>query len=548
MNAKRTLVKQLIIFLVWSSWIVFGCSLVSSLAGATATPGASSIQTQNSAATLSGSPPAETAAPQASAPAAEETVSPTIENTQTRSNQEQALLPDQSLDYAVLSNTNHYAIDLQIDYQALAFQGQERLAYINSEDTTLDRLYFRLLPNGGGSFGDGSLQVSDVQVDQQPVETQLSLNDTVLEVPLAQPLSPGQNAQIDMQFQGEVPEDFGGGYGIYNYTEGVMALAAWYPTLAVYDQEGWNLDPVSDIGDSVYSDIAFYDVTVTVPDNIVLAATGVDAGRIQEGGDTRIHYVSGPARDFFMIMSPDFQSVSQTVGGTTINSYYLPGYQDAGQFGLSVAADSLKIFNREFGDYPYTELDMVQAPMRNAAGVEYPSIILIGGFLYDRYNEPTFTVATAHEVAHQWWYNLVGNDVFDNPWMDESLTTYSSSLYYEFEKGPQYVQGLENSWQEAYDQAIQRGADDQIAASLEHFEFEANPRAYGAVVYNKGGLFFEALRKKIGDQAFFQALENYYQENKYQIATPEDLKGTFEQTYGQSLENFYQEWLYSPEP
>jgi aminopeptidase N len=56
------------------------------------------------------------------------------------------------------------------------------------------------------------------------------------------------------------------------------------------------------------------------------------------------------------------------------------------------------------------------------------------------------------------------------------------------------------------------------------------------------------LRKKIGDQAFFQALENYYQENKYQIATPDDLKGAFEQTYGQSLEDFYQEWLYSPKP
>jgi hypothetical protein len=547
MDPKRTLVKQLITFLLLSSWIVFGCSLVSSLAGATPTPGASSIPLQTSAATPPSSPPAETAAPQASEPAGE-TVSPATANPPSRSDQKQALLPDQSLDYAVLSNANHYAIDLQIDYQALAFQGQERLAYTNSEDTTLDRLYFRLLPNGGGSFGDGSLRASDVQVNQQSVETQLSLNDTVLEVPLPQPLSPGQNAQIDMQFQGEVPEDFGGGYGIYNYTEGVMALAAWYPTLAVYDQEGWNLDPVSDIGDSVFSDIAFYDVNVTVANNIVVAATGVNTGSTQEGSDTRTHYVSGPARDFFMIMSPDFQSVSQSVAGTTINSYYLPGYQDAGQFGLSVAADSLKIFNQEFGDYPYTELDMVQAPMRNAAGVEYPSIILIGGFLYDRYNEPTFTVATAHEVAHQWWYNVVGNDVFDNPWMDESLTTYSSSLYYEFEKGPQYVQGLENSWQEAYNQAVQRGADDQIAASLEHFEYEADPRAYGAVVYNKGGLFFEALRKKIGDQAFFQALENYYQENKYQIATPEELKNAFEQTYGQSLDDFYQQWLYSPKP
>jgi hypothetical protein len=546
MNAKPGLVKRLISFLVLTSFIVFGCSLVSSLSGATPRPDSSSFPTQTRGATISTSTPAVTAAPpgSASAPTAEETGS----SAAGLSEQRLALLPDQSLDFPVLSTANHYRISLQIDYEALTFQGQARLDYTNSEDTSLDHLYFRLLPNGGGSFGNGSLHASEVQVDQQPVETQLSLNDTVLEVPLPQALSPGEKAQIDIQFQGEVPEDFGGGYGIYNFTEGVMALAAWYPTLAVYDQDGWNLDPVSDIGDSVYSDIAFYDVDVTVPGNIVLAATGIDAGQTQEGSATRYHYVSGPARDFFMIMSPDFQSVSQSVQGTTLNSYFLPGYQDAGEFGLSVAADSLEIYNREFGNYPYTELDMVQAPMRNAAGVEYPGIILIGGFLYDRYNEPTFTVATAHEVAHQWWYNVVGNDVFDNPWMDEALTTYSSSLYYEFEKGPQFVQGLENSWQQNYDQAVQNGADDQIAASLEHFEYEADPRAYGAIVYNKGGLFFEALRKKIGDQAFFQALENYYQENKYQIATPDDLKGAFEQTYGQSLEDFYQEWLYSPKP
>ena len=69
-----------------------------------------------------------------------------------------------------------------------------------------------------------------------------------------------------MILQGKVPVDFeGGGYGIFNLTDDVLSLAGWYPILAVYDDEGWNIDPVSSIGDSVYSDIAYYTVEVIVP-------------------------------------------------------------------------------------------------------------------------------------------------------------------------------------------------------------------------------------------------------------------------------------------
>ncbi len=465
--------------------------------------------------------------------------------------QDIALLPAAQADLAYLEDIPHYQIDLFLDYDRQSFDGRLNLDYTNMESISLDRLYFRLLPNGNKSYGNGSLIVDQVKVGEQLIETGLSLEDTILEVPLLINLDSGEQVEVEIDFHGKVPVDFGGeetpsGYGIYNFSDGVLALSGWYPILAVYDDEGWNLDPTSPIGDSVFSDIAYYSVTLEVDSDLVPATTGVEVGHQSEEGQTKYQFVSGPVRDFFLILSPDFEIQSEIVAGTKVNSFYLPEHEEGGEVALSLTSNSLRTFNERFGPYPYTELDVVEAPMRNALGVEYPAIFLISSQLYDDPQDVTFIVATVHEVAHQWWYNLVGNDVFDDPWLDEALTTYSSSLYFE-EISQQAYQGLIDYWQSRYEQLERNGEDDLITQNLNHFENLNNHSVYGTVVYSKGALFFAALREEVGDKAFFDALQKYYLQHKYQIADPEDLLNAFEETVGRSLEDFYQGWLYAIE-
>ncbi len=103
---------------------------------------------------------------------------------------------------------------------------------------------------------------------------------------------------------------------------------------------------------------------------------------------------------------------------------------------------ALEIYNQQFGAYPYKELDVVEGPMRNALGVEYPGIVMIGASLYKAPEKPDFEITVAHEVAHQWWYNVVGNDVFDEPWLDEALATYSSDVYYGIQPGTGVCTGV----------------------------------------------------------------------------------------------------------
>ena len=465
------------------------------------------------------------------------------------SQQAQALLPEAQKDLQDLLPLNQYDIEVKLK-QDQTFQGQMEVAYTNSEAAALESVYFRLFPNGGASYGNGSLIASEVKVDDLPAETVLSLSDSVLEVKFPQVLAPGGEARIRMDFAGVVPGDYGGeetaAYGIYNYSKRVLALAGWYPILAVYDEEGWNLDPASPVGDSVYSDMALYAVDITTTPDQVLAATGVQVSDRQEGDLVQYRYVSGPARDFFIISSPDFKLKSRVVDGTQVNSYYLTGQEPGGTRWLNVAAEAVQVYNDNFGPYPYTELDIVDAPMRNAGGVEFPGIVLIESSRYDAPESPVFINTVAHEVAHQWWYNIVGNDVIEEPWLDEGLTTFSAGFYFEEAYGSEGYQGAVSYWQQSYDKVIQDGKDDMVTRSLTYFENSADPRAYGPVVYAKGALFFYNLRKEIGDKAFFSALQAYYRQFKYQIATADDLLRAFEDTSGSQLDEFYQKWLYSP--
>ena len=467
--------------------------------------------------------------------------------------QTQEILPLASLaDQAdKLSGFNHYYLQVSMDPEQRSFQGQLNLDYTNSENTSLDRLFFRLLPNGHRSYGNGSLQVNEIKIAGIVQPVHLSQEDTVLEINLGEELEPGEDIQIALLFQGQIPLDFGGGanssgYGIYNYTDEVMALASWYPILAVYDDRGWHLDPVSYIGDSVYSDMASYEVEVKLPVNQVLVSTGVIQDITSEGAWQRYRIESGPVRDFFLISSPHFKSLTSEIDGARVSSYFLPEYEAGGQRALEIARQAIEIFSRQFSPYPYPEMDLVGAPLQNASGVEYPGIILIGDFLYPDYDQVDFEVTIAHEVAHQWWYNLVGNDVFADPWLDEALASYSSGLYLEATAGRAGMSGLMSYYQQRYQRILDNGSDHPISESLAYFENDASPGAYGGIVYAKGALFLDAVRQEIGDQAFFAALQNYFRRFQYSIAKSESLLDAFETAAGRPLDDLYQTWKVSP--
>jgi hypothetical protein len=440
----------------------------------------------------------------------------------------------------------HYLIQANLDYSLGTFSARAAVDYINNEADPLESLFFRLYPNAGSVYGDGWLTVTGVQLNGTALEPRLTLLDTVLEVPLPAPLSPGGRAQVVIDYNGVVPRDFGtSGYGIYNLTEGVLALAGWYPILAVYDQQGWNLDPVMPIGDPVYSEIALYTVDLTAANEVAFATTGVEVGRLEQDDTTTHRFASGPARDFFIAASSEFASLQAQEGGTLVSSTYLPGHEAAAQKALEVTQEALRVYTERFGPYPYSELDVVQAPMNHASGVEYPGIFLVKSGLYDDPQGLNFLFTVVHEVAHQWWYATVGNDVIEEPWLDEAMATYSSGLYLEVTGGKEFYQGVVFEWQNTYANLVSAGRDQPVTDSLADFVDSDGGGEYGSVVYIKGALALHELRQTIGDQVFFQALQDYYRQHYFVVGTKGALLAAFEQFTSQELDGFYQQWLFS---
>ncbi|MCB9077394.1 MAG: hypothetical protein H6631_07370 [Anaerolineaceae bacterium] len=175
------------------------------------------------------------------------------------------------------------------------------------------------------------------------------LRDSALRVPLAAPLPPGESTVITMNFAVEVPAGEGGNYGAFAFSRDVLALAHFYPMIAVYDDEGWNVEIAPTIGDVVYADAAFYVVRVTAPAGQTLVASGVEIDRSESVGQQTVTFAAGPVRDFYLAASSSYEMVSRTVGQVTINSYAPANRLDGAGVALDQAAQALEHFTRRFG-------------------------------------------------------------------------------------------------------------------------------------------------------------------------------------------------------
>ncbi|MFL7809959.1 MAG: M1 family metallopeptidase [Anaerolineae bacterium] len=417
-----------------------------------------------------------------------------------------------------------------------------RVRYTNAEDTSLDQIVFRLLPNTPGygtpEGAPAALDVSSLTVDGTPVQAERRLYNSALYLPLSTPLAPGNAVEIDMAFTGTLPADPAAGYAQYGYIDGVLAIPDFYPLIPVYDDEGWNVELAPTYGDATFTDTALYLVRVTLPGDVTLAASGVAIDRQQnDDGTVSTTFASGPMRDFMIAASRDYQTAQTQVDDVLVTSYYL-GSTAGGERALDYASSSLRIYEDLIGAYPFNELDVVATPTR-AGGIEYPGLIVVAANLYEQ-SGGFFEMATVHEVGHQWWYSLVGNDQLDEPWLDESFTQYTAMLYYERRYGADAAANvLENYFRAPYEHLPPQ--EQQIPIGLPVADYTAD--LYGVIVYDKGPLFFDQIRTQVGKEAFGRFMQSYLQKYRYGIVYPQDLVDSVESTSGQQIDALYQQWV-----
>ena len=435
-----------------------------------------------------------------------------------------------------------YNILVDISFEDSIVSGSQSVVYTNNEAVELNDVYFHLFPN----LLSGSIEVSHVSVDGNEVDPTLEeALDSVMRVPLETALAPGDSVTIEMDFETAVPQQLERNYGVFALVDDIMALSHFYPMLAVYDDNGWNTIPPSEQGDPTYGDAAFYHVTVTTDDKQVVAGSGVTLNEESDGGQQTIELAIGPARDFYLAVSPRYEVVSRTVGDTTINSYAPAEFMDGAEKAVDFAADSLRVFNERFEPYPYTELDIVSTPTL-ALGIEYPGIIALTLREYDPDNpinpaipnEVYMETTVAHEVAHQWFYNMIGNNQVQEPWLDEAVTQYATYLYYVDMYGDNAADGYKDSWNGRFE----RVDNELIPIGLPVSAYHGSE--YSAIVYGRGPLFVEALAGEMGQETFDIFLADYVAQNQWGIATTESFRQLAEEHCNCDLEGLFADWVY----
>ena len=446
------------------------------------------------------------------------------------------LIPSQQAALDALPGATVYHLDLSLSADLTSLTGEQELLYTNREEVTLDEIYFRLFPNLAG----GESTVSGVEVNGRAVTPVPELQRSALRVPLPAPLAPGEQVVIRLSFEVTVPVEGGGNYGTFIFDEGVLALAHFYPMVAVYDDEGWNVEIAPQHGDVVYADSSFYMVRVTAPAGVELVASGIAVAEEEVDGRQTVTYAAGPMRDFYLVASERFVSISRQVGETTINSYTLPEYESGAAVALAHAVAATENFNEIFGVYPFTEMDLASTPTL-ALGVEYPGAMVLAVRLYDPaegYPATALEATTVHEVAHQWFYSTVGNDQIDEPWLDEALAQYATLLYFRAIHGEAGADAFRRSLTGRWERLEM--AEIPIGMPVDAYD----GAAYGAIVYGRGPLFFEALEERMGPAAFDDFLRTYYQRYVWEIATTEDLRAVAEQVCACDLGALFEEWVY----
>jgi hypothetical protein len=437
-----------------------------------------------------------------------------------------------------LAAAPRYTIDASLDPVSGSLAGHLMLRYANTSDQPLSDIVFRLLPNAKTIYGGGSLSVYRVAQGQAALKPELSDDGTILRIPLQGSLAPGQAIWLKLTFAAQIPAQNPQGYGIFSRTADVVSLAGWYPVLAVYDA-GWQTPAIPAAGDAMWAETSLYDVRLRVPAGYDVVSTGALVGRVNTMQEVTWHMVSGPAREFAVAISDHFQVAEAEVDGVTLRYHALPAQQSVSspEDGLGIVTAAFNSYVNRFGPYPFTEFDIVETSV-SIDGYEFSGMAFVEHAVRTQEQLADYQYILAHEVAHQWWYGLVGSPTVSEPWLDEALASYSGALYVEDLEGAPEADRMLAAWAAA--EGSRRPQDPPLNSSALDFSSWA---PYHRIVYTQGALFLDQLRQELGDQQFLALLERYQATYRYRMATTADFLGLAEEQAGRDLSPLFDSWF-----
>lgn len=322
---------------------------------------------------------------------------------------------------------------------------------------------------------------------------------TIVEVPLPRTVAAGARLVIDVRFHVTLPRRGSDRIG----SDGATAWwGSGHPLLAWERGLGWATEPAGSLwGERTTSeDAQLRTLTVRTGTADEVLATGRLRSDRRISASRRERVFSAASVRDVMVAVGRFRTARRTVRGTPLIVGSAAGVKDDPLSVAAVIADSMVAHGRRFGPFPYAELTVVVLP-RLSGGIEFPGAIMLGA---GEFRDPT----ASHEVAHEYFYGLVGNNQARDPWLDESLATYAEALHH----------GTAGRYLATTIPAVARG---RVGAPMSYWE--SHQPAYYRGVYVQGGAALLRARQAAGGAAFDAAIRCFVRRRAHAIARPTDL-------------------------
>lgn len=448
--------------------------------------------------------------------------------------------------------TTRYEMNIEFSPQTETVSGTVKVEFTNLYDEEIKALKFQLYPNAyrenavrkavsktyeksayyaGESYGGISISsVNGAKAFEIGGE-----DENILIAHLEQSLFPNESVTLDICFLTEIPlvkHRMG-------VTERCVNLGYFYPVLCGWKDGGFCETLYDFLGDPFYLDCADYQISLTLPKEYTVAS---GCRMVEEKWlESKKKYTMSAMnfREVAFTLSKEYEIAACEMDGKRLQYYAYS--EERAQAGLEIVKKAFALYQEKFGDYAYDNFSVAESGFC-MGGMEYTGL----GVVSDLLSGDALTHAIAHEAAHQWWYAAVGSDQLSEAWQDEGLAEYSCVLFYE--KYPEYsktrvgcvAQALQNYrlYADVYGQALGQW-DTRMSRTLEEYLSEYE---YRAIAYDKSVVMWDTLRKSVGDKKFFAALQRYYKDNTYKIASVGDLVGAFERS-GADVAGYFDAFL-----
>jgi len=415
----------------------------------------------------------------------------------------------------------------------------------------------------------GSLKVTRLQ-DAAGNNIEPEFNYSIFRVSLIEPLKPGDNISLSMDFESYIP-----GLSIAyrsSYGRGQLKVAHWYPQVCVYDPVmGWVDNQYMGTGEE-YGEFGTYDVTLDLPEPFIVGGTGILVNRetaippiLREALDIKNyaewpwgakpdttygdwgkrkswHFHAENVHDFAWVADPTFRIDQDRCGETDIWILVRQDHASRWQDAAKVTFDGMAILEREIGPFPYPEFTVADV----YSGMEYPGIVFCGG------QSPSYKLLFWHEMAHNYFMGALGSNQTDRSFLDEGFTTYwelrmmeellGEDNIMEYHKGNIWIWDKDR-WNRGLRPYLVRQKSGYILPLRVQSDIVDVYMQYRTSSYYKPASMLYALQSYVGEEGIRRIMHDYYAKWKYRHPYGQDFFQSVEQTLGTSMQWFYEAWV-----